>query len=473
MTVIDVCLQVVQGDFPVKKHQALFYALALVLISTPVGRQSFTSFTVNNLFDSTRLIVKVKPHAKLPTIEGVEKSYNLFADTYVLKVHDFKKVESLLLTNTQVLSIHKNYFAKLEKSNLQSLQFSTDFTKLNTETVFKNNSSEHFNDPGVSSGWIFRDAQLFGISLNKAYRTFKNQPTATTIVAVIDTGVDYTHEDLKDIMWKNSKEIANNGIDDDKNGYIDDVYGINTSIRDENNKPSTEIKDLHFHGTHVSGIIAAKQNNGQGIAGIASNVKIMGLKVIPEVGDETDLDVAEAFIYAAKNGAKIINCSFGKKTNAGGNLIPDTLKYIADHYGVLVVAAAGNADIDIDKTPSYPASFENDNLLVVASTNDYDGGLNNSPSYGKVSVDVGAPGYQIYSTMPNNKYSFQSGVSMATPVVSGIAAEVWSRYPKLTYQELKLILMKSVTPSKLLRDKVASGGRVDLYNALMMASGSK
>lgn len=436
---------------------ALFSAAAFLAVSASASNAV--------TFDPNHLIVKVKPNQVVPQIAGVEKSYKLFANTYVLKVSNFRKATAQLQANTKILSVQKNYFARLEK------QFSSDFINQKTKGVVKASSSEHFNDPGVSSGWIFRDAQLNGISLNKAYRNFKNKPAiATTIVAVIDTGVDYTHEDLNDIMWKNLNEIAGNGIDDDNNGYVDDIYGINTSIRDANNKPSTEIKGLHFHGTHIAGIIAAKQNNGKGIAGVASNVKIMGLKVIPDVGDETDLDVAEALIYAARNGAKIINCSFGKKANEGGSLIPDTLKYIADTYGALVVASAGNANIDIDKTPSYPASFENENLLVVASTNDYDGGLNNSPSYGKISVDLGAPGYQIYSAMPNNGYSFQSGVSMATPVVSGIAAEVWSRYPNLNYKELKTILIKSVTPSKLLNGKVASGGRVDLYNALLMAS---
>jgi subtilisin family serine protease len=226
--------------------------------------------------------------------------------------------------------------------------------------------------------------------------------------------------------------------------------------------------DTHSHGTHVSGTIAAKQNNGIGIAGIASNVKIMGIRTVPNDGDETDVDVAEAFVYAAKNGARIINCSFGKDKNPGKKLIPDTLKYIADNYGVLVIAAAGNDSSDIDRTPTYPASFDNDNLLIIASTTS-GGSMSYFSNYGKVGVDVAAPGSNIFSTVPGNKYESMSGTSMATPTTVGVAAEILSHYPNLTYAQLKDVIMKSVTKVDNFKNKMVSGGRIDLAKGLELA----
>jgi thermitase len=222
--------------------------------------------------------------------------------------------------------------------------------------------------------------------------------------------------------------------------------------------------DTHSHGTHVSGTIAAKQNNGIGISGIASNVKIMGLRTVPNNGDETDIDVAEAFIYAAKNGAKIINCSFGKSKNEGENLIPDTLKFIGEKYGVLVIAAAGNDSEDLDKNPSYPAAFTNDNLLVIASTTN-SGSMSGFSNFGKVGVDVAAPGSNIYSSVPGNKYEYMSGTSMATPTTVGVAAEVLSHFPNLTYRQLKEVLMNSVSKVDKFKNKMVSGGRIDLNKA--------
>ncbi len=323
-----------------------------------------------------------------------------------------------------------------------------------------------FNDPGYGSFWTNRDSSQFGISMDKAYANFKSYPSEEIIVAVIDTGVDYNHEDLKNVMWTNPNEIPNNGIDDDKNGYIDDVHGINLLKRNTKGEATGDPMDDYLHGTLSAGIIAAEQNNKIGSVGIASHVKIMAIRAIPSDKDETDQDVAEALIYAAKNGAKIINCSFGKKANEGGSLIKDTLDFIAKEYGVLVVTAAGNSKENIDQIPVYPASFKSDNLIVVAAT-DRDGKLASFSSYGAISVDVAAPGVDIYSTVLNNQYSFYLGTSVATPVVTGIAAEVWSKFPRLKYKEVKAAILNSVTPNKNLQNKVLTGGHVDLYKTLL------
>ena len=226
--------------------------------------------------------------------------------------------------------------------------------------------------------------------------------------------------------------------------------------------------DDHLHGTLSAGIIAAEQNNKIGTVGIASQVKIMAIRAIPSDKDENDKDVAEALMYAAKNGAKIINCSFGKKANEGGPLVKDTIDFISKEYGVLVITAAGNFKENIDEKPIYPASLRNDNLIVVAAM-DHDGKLTSLSSYGPISVDVAAPGIDIYTTVLNNEYSFYFGTSMAAPVVTGIAAEIWSKFPSLKYKDVKAAILNSVTPNKNLKNKVLTGGHVDMYKALLMA----
>ncbi len=329
-------------------------------------------------------------------------------------------------------------------------------------------SGNPFNDPGVTSNWMHRESKYNGIDLFKAYNHFGQKPSQEIIVAIIDTGVDFNHEDLRDNMWTNSGEIPNNAIDDDNNGYIDDVYGINTLNRNSQGQATGDVFDQHLHGTLSAGVIAAKQNNKKGIAGIASHVKIMALKAIPSEGDEKDKDVAEALLYAAKNGAKIINCSFGKRSLDSGTLLGDTLELIAEKYGVLVVTAAGNYSNNLDQFPIYPASLKNDNLIVVTAINQ-NGDLASFANYGPKDIDVAAPGVDIYTTLPNSKYGFYYGTSIATPVVTGIAAEIWSKFKDLNYKELKSILIKSSVPTKKLRAKIFSGAQVNLYNALVEA----
>lgn len=402
------------------------------------------------------LIVKLKPGQSLPKLEGV-RVQNLFDNVYVLRGKNVVRYDALL--KPKAIYTEQNHRA--EKSPLPLPDKSLSLAS-------PQGTEAQFNDPMVNRIWSFNDAAQYGVSVNAAYKEYGTTNTSPVIVAVVDTGIDYTHEDLKDIAWKNPGEIPGNGIDDDGNGYIDDIYGINTLVRDAEGKATMNNMDTHSHGSHVSGTIGAKQNNGKGIAGIASNVRIMGIRTVPNNGDETDVDVAEAFIYAAKNGAKIINCSFGKSKNEGKQLIPDTLKYIAEKYGVLVVAAAGNDSSDNDRTPTYPASFDNDNLLIVASTSN-SGGMSYFSNYGKNTVDVAAPGSNIFSTTPGNRYESMSGTSMATPTTVGVAAEVLSHYPELTYKQLKDVLMNSVTKVDSFKNKMVSGGRIDLKRALELA----
>lgn len=514
-----------------------------------------------------------------------------------------------------------------------------------------------------TNGWHLKDKAangFYGISLDKAYEFVKGKKSKTIIVAVIDSGIDTTHEDLKPVLWRNEKEIPGNGIDDDRNGYVDDIHGWNfLGGRDGRNvkqdsyeaarvyhkyrtkfagvtdpstlsaedrelyktwqragkdiAPNTEndfnlmlirnaynaakegdsvlqvkmakkeyngsdveafaaadesakaakkkmlilynglsidldrkntdilteisdylageeqkakaatqappayradiVKDNYedindrfygnndvmantpFHGTHVSGIIAAARNNGKGIDGVADNVKIMTLRAVPD-GDEHDKDIALAIRYAADNGAKIINMSFGKGFSPEKEWVDDAVKY-AQSKGVLLVHAAGNSAANIDSTHNYPTpvfakdGFRAPNWITVGASGDPKmGGLvANFSNYGKKEVDVFAPGVQIYSTIPGGTtYGNAQGTSMASPVVAGLAAFVLSYYPDLTPEQLKQVIEKSATKPDVtvknpetgkmvqLSEISANGGFVNAYEAIKMAdamSGNK
>lgn len=258
----------------------------------------------------------------------------------------------------------------------------------------------------------------------RAMDAWKITTGSNVIIASIDTGVDYLHEDLVDNIWNNPGEVAGNGIDDDNNGYIDDIMGWN--FVDGN----ADVYDDHSHGTFTAGIAAAKGNNDIGIAGVAWNCKIMILKTLNSEGYGLEDDAARAVIYAVDNGAKVINMSL-----AGENapLLEYAINY-AWEKGALCVCASGNEDSGPDK-PSYPASYAN--ALAVGASNQADGRctvmdwFGGGSNYGHY-LDVVAPGNWIVSTAPNNTYDVQCGTSAAAPFVSGVAALIWSIHPTWT-----------------------------------------
>ena len=404
---------------------------------------------------SKHLIVKLKNNQNIPSIEGIEKINHYFGNLYKIKVSNpelvQKRLEELQITEY----IEKDFLGDRNKLAVPD--------KTIESSVLKNASI--FNDTHLSRQWHLEQARRNGISALEAYENRRRDSRETVIVAVVDTGVDYNHEDLRDVIWTNEGEIPGNGIDDDGNGYIDDIHGINTLKRDRDGVATGEMMDTHGHGTHVSGIIGASQNNNRGIAGVASNVRIMGIRTVPNSGDEKDTDVIESFLYAAKNGAKLINCSFGKSHNEGGMAVSETIDYIFNEYGTIVVAAAGNDGKNIDRSKVYPASFENDSLIVVASTTNR-GRLSYFSNYGVKNVDIAAPGSSIYSTVPGNRYQSMSGTSMASPVLTGLAAEVLSRFPEMEPSALKKNLMDSVTKVRGFKRKVTSEGIGDLQNSI-------
>jgi len=490
---------------------------------------------------------------------------------------------------------------------------------------------------------------VLGISTERAYNELlKGKKATTVIIAVIDGGIDTGHEDLKAVIWTNPKEKPGNGIDDDHNGYIDDIHGwdfigsakgnvqydnteltrlvrkhqtefsgqdsaiavqkdapgyqafqkekvdYNQQLKDAQSrlwnlhlfarvldtitqkmgnpnpalsdfrqfvpgsiyqkrvvaiaisnlekdpdyanfyktsvddalKHYQEIVDYHLnldydprsvvgddynndrqrnygnndvygpdahHGTHVAGIIGAVRDNGIGINGIADHVLIMSVRVVPD-GDERDKDVANAIRYAADNGAKIINMSFGKAYSWDKKVVDDAVKY-AMSKGLLMVHAAGNENYNRDTITRYPTRVYEDGsgsaqawIEVGASGWTDDNTIKASFSnYGKKTVDVFAPGEQIYSTIPGSKYAKYDGTSMAAPVVSGLAALIWEYYPKLTAIQVKDIIMRSVykvdhdvifndglnMQDVPFADLCITGGIVNAYNALKLAASYK
>lgn len=516
----------------------------------------------------------------------------------------------------------------------------------------------------LPNGWDLMDKDkdgFYGISIDKAYDFLKGRKSATTIVAVIDSGIDTLHEDLKDVLWTNPKEIPGNGIDDDKNGYIDDIHGWNflggkdgrnvnedsyegarvyhqlkalyadktidsttlpqeqkeqyqmwlkakaaiegdassgggidvlvmqkileTSLKGDsllrkgigkevysgkdldsfntaspdvqrakasllylfkaNNMMETTNKEFlqglqeyvgsevkkkeaaskaprdyrgeivkddesnindkfygnndimagsaGFHGTHVSGIIAAKRNNGKGMDGIADNVRIMMVRAVPD-GDEHDKDIALAIRYAVDNGAKVINMSFGKSFSPHKRWIDEAVKY-ADAKGVLLVHAAGNDAANVDSTDNFPNptllayNITAGNWITVGASSDplaepsvksYTASFSN---YGKKQVNVFAPGTKIYSSVPGgNTYAVLQGTSMASPVVAGVAGLIYSYFPNLSPEQVKYAIEKSATPiiepvklpgsEKMvqLSDISTSGGLLNAYQAVKLAA---
>ena len=280
--------------------------------------------------------------------------------------------------------------------------------------------------------------------------------TKDKIVAVIDTGIDYTHPDLKDNMWTNDAEVNGKaGVDDDGNGFIDDIYGINAITG------TGDPKDDHGHGSHCAGTIGAKGNNGTGVAGVNWDVRLMAVKFLDKDGSGTLENAIKGIDYATKMGAKVLSNSWG-----GGSFsqnLQDAIQRSND-AGALFIVAAGNDYNDNDVTPTYPASYPVSNVVAVAAI-DNQGNKADFSNYGKTSVHVAAPGVNIVSTTGGVYESF-SGTSMATPHVAGVAALIWANEPNLTAHEIKSRLIATVHPMTNLRGKIISGGRIDAYAAL-------
>ncbi len=276
------------------------------------------------------------------------------------------------------------------------------------------------NDPSFSSLW--------GMTKIQAPSAWDIAQGAGVVVAVVDTGVDHTHPDLAANIWSNPKEIPGNGIDDDGNGYVDDTWGWN--FVSNTNAPL----DGHSHGTHVSGTIAAVGNNGVGVIGVAPAAKIMAVKGLDDDGSGYDSDLAQGIVYAADNGADVINMSWGGIGDSP--LIEEAVDY-AHSLGVVLVAAAGNSAIDASQF--LPAKYAS--VITVSAFNSADV-IASFSNFGS-KIDVAAPGVSILSTVPGGYYSSYNGTSMASPHVAGLAALLLSQHPAYTNEQVRQAIRRA------------------------------
>lgn len=295
---------------------------------------------------------------------------------------------------------------------------------------------------------------------------------SNTIIAVIDTGIDYNHEELASNMWSNPGEIAGNGIDDDGNGYIDDIHGYDFADND------SDPMDTHGHGTHCAGTIGAQGDNGNNITGVAWNTQLMALKIFGDgVGGAYTADIVNAILYAADMGAKVSNNSYGALSGNAviANMVEKPLYdaiSAANDAGMLFVAAAGNSSEDLDGAAmSTPAGLELPNIISIAAS-DHNDEIAYFSNYGKTLVDLSAPGVDIYSTLPGNEYATWSGTSMAAPHVAGAAALLIEENSNLSPAEIKAILMNHSDQPEALIDISGSGSRLNLQKALASLQGS-
>jgi hypothetical protein len=313
------------------------------------------------------------------------------------------------------------------------------------------------NDPALAQEWAMHNTGQTGGTAGAdidALRAWDiTTGSASVLVAIIDSGIDYTHTDLTPNIFVNTAEIPNNHIDDDGNGFVDDVRGWDFVNGD--NDPM----DDNGHGTHVAGTVGAVGNNGIGVAGVSWNVRLLPVKFLNSSGSGNVANAISAIEYATRMGARIMNNSWG-----GGpysQALFDAIRAAGD-AGALFVAAAGNDGSDNDLTPSYPAGYALPNVISVAAT-DANDQLATFSNYGATTVDLAAPGVDILSTARRGGYILLSGTSMATPHVSGALALMLSRFPDIDPASAKSLLLSHVQPVPALSGRVASGGRLSAY----------
>lgn len=388
---------------------------------------------------------------------------------------DMKKINPLIAINVLFIILcasaffYSNFISDLnplrqtqsiKKKSQEKRELELGLVKDQTTSVI-NEPSALFNDPAIKQAW--------GLKKSDAARAWSiTQGNKNTIIAVIDTGIDERHEDLKNNLWTNPGETgvdakgrnkSSNGVDDDQNGFIDDAHGWN--FVSGNNR----LDDNHGHGTHIAGIIGAEAGNNKGISGISPNVSLMILKYFdPKVPNTDNLkNTIAAIRYAVKMGAHIINYSGG-----GTDYSQDEYEAIAlaDKKNVLFVAAAGNERSNSDQHHYYPADYGLKNIISVTAIDPTTEVLSSS-NYGVLTVDIAAPGQNILSCLPNNSYGLMTGTSQATAFVTGAAALVMShknQYFKAS--EIKKYILATGDSSSSLMAKTKTSRQLNLFKAL-------
>jgi subtilisin family serine protease len=297
----------------------------------------------------------------------------------------------------------------------------------------------------------------------------KEFPQKDVVIALIDTGIDFSSDELKNSQWENVDEIPYNNIDDDRNGYIDDINGWNFSSP-LSSATSIDSESKSSHGTICAGIVAAEQN-GTGIEGVTrgKRIQIMDLKILDtsnSVGEGSIANLIAAIKYAEENGANICNLSLST------SIYDKELFKVIKNSNMLFITSAGNSSnllrINIDKKKQYPACFELPNLIAVANIG-FDGVLNNGSNIGPKSVQLAAPGTYIYSTMSDEGFGYSTGSSFSTPFVTGVAAILYQYLEYPTAKAVSEIICNSVTKLDALKGKVSTGGMLNGMKAVALA----
>ena len=357
-------------------------------------------------------------------------------DTAVVRIDqgiDRDRLESRLESSSKVSFVEPNYRVELVKTP---------------------------NDPNFSNLWGLYNFGLLGGTVDvdtDATDAWDLRTSASTVVvAVVDTGIDDDHPDLSGNIWTNTGETPGNDEDNDGNGYVDDVYGYDFANNDGDPHDDNE------HGTHVAGTIGAVGNNGIGITGVAWQTNLMAVKFMTAGGGGSVDDAISSINYAVANGAHVINASWKifNYSQAMRNAIEN-----AGSQGVLFVASAGNDSTNTDATPVYPSGYTLDNIVSVAA-HTRSNNLASFSNYGSTSVDLAAPGYEIYSTLPGNTYGNRNGTSMASPHVSGAAALYLAANPGTQPSALRQLLIQTVDQSSAYEGKTVGGGRLNAYRLL-------
>lgn len=386
-------------------------------------------------FSATRVLVRFRPNVSKQAKDQANASVNGTV------VHKFGLVDGLVVIDSP----------KGSSTAITALRHNPNVLYAENDAVVQPTTVP--NDPKMFNQWSLNDPANFGIDAPQAWSIYTGDPNF--VIADIDTGMQLDHLDLAANLCHNNGEIAGNGIDDDNNGYVDDVSGYN--FYDNTNDPS----DIHGHGTHTAGIIGAVGNNGIGITGVNWACKILPLKFIgPDGGYNSD--AIRALEYAVSMGVKVSNNSWGG--DAYDQSLADAIT-AAGNAGHIFVAAAGNSSMNSDLSPLYPAAYTCPNIISVAAI-DSTGSLAYFSNYGATSVDIAAPGDQIYSTYIGNTLAYLSGTSMAAPHVTGVIGLVWGYHPDWTWQQVRdRVLSRSRSVANLF-GKCATGGIVDAYSAL-------
>lgn len=329
------------------------------------------------------------------------------------------------------------------------------------------------SDPSFGDEWGLRNAGQYGgtpgIDINAVSAWDITTGSRSVVVAVIDSGIDLTHPDLAANLWVNPGEVAGNGLDDDHNGFVDDIHGWD--FVDNDAVP----QDGYGHGTHVAGIIGAVGNNGIGVTGVSWQVSLMALRVQNDSGAGSTSAVLAALQYATMmrrdHGINIVVTNNSWESPAGFSLVVQDVIRAQGEAGITFVAAAGNHGTDNDALPRYPSNYDLANVISVASLTPT-GILSGTSDFGATTVDIAAPGTLIQSTWLRGGYAMLSGTSMATPHVSGVVALLAAAKPGITVGEIRSAILGSVTPVATLTGTIATGGRLDARRALEVALGT-